>query len=68
MTPEEMTETLKKGFQMVVEHAQALGQSKDKWSAEELMMMSDLVKDMSEVHKNIAKAHHCYAEHSVEKY
>lgn len=57
-----------KGMQMVLEKAEHIGKTETMWSIEELGMMSDVTKDMSEVLKNIAKTHYYLSEHSIKRY
>jgi hypothetical protein len=61
-------EKIYKGMQMVLEKAEHIGRTETMWSMEELSLMSDITKDMSEVLKNMAKTHYYLSEHSVKKY
>lgn len=61
-------EKIHKGMEMVLEKAEAIGKAEEKWSVDELMVMSDIVKDMSETLKNLTKTHHMLSEHSIKRY
>lgn len=56
------------GLKMFDEKIQSIAKSKTSWTMAEMGCMMDMLKDMSEVHKNMAKAHHLYSEHSIERY
>lgn len=51
-------EVMHKGSQMILEKIEKIGKEHDKFSWQEIMYMSDILKDMSEVEKNLAKACH----------
>ena len=71
MTDEEMEmckERIHKGMRMVMDKAEKIAREEAEWSIEELGMMSDITKDMSEVLKNMAKTHYYLCEHSMKKY
>jgi hypothetical protein len=71
MTGEEMEmckERIHKGMRMVMDKAEQIAREETEWSIEELGMMSDITKDMSEAMKNIAKTHYYLSEHSIKKY
>lgn len=71
MTSEErmkMHEDLSTGVRMVVEKLTKMGREKPTWSLDEMMKISDIMKDMSSVEKNLAKTHWLLCEHSIEKY
>lgn len=71
MTGEEMEmckERIHKGMRMVMDKAEKIAREETEWSIEELGMMSDITKDMSEVLKNIAKTHYYLSEHSIKRY
>lgn len=58
MTNEEINsvkERIFKGLNMVMDKAEQIGKSKDKYSIEELGQMSDIVKDCSEAICNLTK-------------
>lgn len=61
MSKEEMMsrhEVMHKGSEMILEKIEKIGREQDKFSWQELMYMSDILKDMSEVEENLAKACH----------
>lgn len=60
-------ERIHKGMKMVMDKAEKIGKEEE-FSMEEVGMMADIVKDMSESLKNLAKTHHLLAEHSIKKY
>lgn len=71
MTSEEIKDIkcrLYKGMDMILEKTEQISRSEDKWSLEEVMYMSDITKDMSEVLKNMAKTHYYMSEHSIKRY
>lgn len=71
MTGEEMEmckERIHKGMKMVMDKAEQIAREETEWSIEELGMMSDITKDMSEAMKNMAKTHYYLCEHSMKKY
>ena len=61
-------ERIHKGMRMVMDKAEKIAREETEWSIEELGMMSDITKDMSEVLKNIAKTHYYLSEHSIKRY
>lgn len=68
---EEMETSLKKiqnGIDMVLNKAEQIGRENDKWSLDEVMMMSDITKDMSEALKNIAKTNYLMEGRSIKRY
>ena len=51
MTSEEVKEIkckIHKGMDMILDKAEQIARSEEKWSLEEVMYMSDITKDMSE--------------------
>jgi hypothetical protein len=71
MTAEEKQELcnrLTSGMLMITEKLTEIGKAKSGWTLDEMGKVSDIIKDVSETHKNLAKAHHLYAEHSEERY
>ena len=71
MTQEDMNkykERICEGLEMYLEKLEKVGKEKREWSLHELGMVSDIVKDMAEAYKDLAKAHYYLSEHSVEKY
>ncbi len=65
---EKCKDKIHNGMRMVLEKAEHIGKTETMWSIEELGMMSDVTKDMSEVLKNIAKTHYYLSEHSIKRY
>lgn len=53
---------------MILDKAEQIGRSEEKWSLEEVMYMSDITKDMSETLKNLAKTNYYLSEHSIKRY
>lgn len=71
MTREEMDALHKKfhdGVEMMVDKLGDIAEKKTSWSWDEMSQAADIMKDLSETHKNIAKAHCLYTEHSVERF
>lgn len=64
---EEYKKRICAGISMVLEKSEKIGREKREWSLEEVGEMSDIVKDMSEALKDIAKTHYYLSEHSIEK-
>lgn len=56
------------GIEMILEKSEKIGREKKEWSLQELSEASDIIKDMAESLKNLAKMHHYLSEHSMEKY
>lgn len=59
MTAEEIKalhHDMHKGVKMMIETLEDLGKKADSMTLADLMCLSDILKDMSEVEKNIAKA------------
>ena len=65
---EELKRRICSGINMVSEKAEKIGREKREWSLVELGEISDIVKDMSQALKDIAKAHYYMSEHSMEKF
>lgn len=65
---EEYKKRICSGINMVLEKAEKIGREKREWSLEEVGEMSDIVKDMAEALKDIAKTHYYLSEHSIEKF
>jgi hypothetical protein len=65
---EEYKKRICAGISMVLEKSEKIGREKREWSLEEVGEMSDIVKDMSEALKDIAKTHYYLSEHSIEKF
>lgn len=49
---------MRKGSQMIIEKMGNIARDTDKFSWSELMYMADILKDLSETEKNLAKACH----------
>lgn len=49
---------MRKGSQMLVERIEKIAKEQDKFSWQELMYMADIIKDLFEAEKNLAKACH----------
>lgn len=61
MTNEEkmkLHDDMRKGSQMLVERLEKVAREKSSFSWQELMYMADIIKDLSEAEKNLAKACH----------
>lgn len=61
MTKEErmkLHSDMRKGSQMLVERIEKIAKEQEKFSWQELMYMADIIKDLSEAEKNLAKACH----------
>jgi hypothetical protein len=65
---EEYKKRICAGISMVLEKSEKIGREKREWSLEEVGEMSDIVKDMAEALKDIAKTHYYLSEHSIEKF
>lgn len=65
---EKIFESVMTGAEMLVEKLSTISRSKDKWTMEEMGCMADILKDVSESYKNMAKAHMIFSSHSPEKY
>ena len=50
---------------MILDKAEQIARSEEKWSLEEVMYMADITKDMSETLKNLAKTNYYLSEHSI---
>lgn len=56
------------GMSMLVDKLETVGRSKSEWTMGEMGCLADIMKDISETYKNIAKTHYLYSEHSDERY
>ena len=56
------------GIEMILERSEKIGREKKEWSLDELYKASDIIKDMAESLKDLAKMHHHLSEHSMERY
>lgn len=71
MTNEEMTMLHQKfhdGVRMMIEKLGEVAENKKSWNWDEMSKAADIMKDLAETHKNIAKAHCLYTEHSEERF
>lgn len=71
MTNEErknMYERFHSGVKMYLDRIEKISREKATWTMTELGDIADIMKDMSEVEKNIAKAHMIYCDHDEETY
>lgn len=53
---------------MLLEKLSTISRSKDKWTMQEMGCLADILKDVSESYKNVAKAEMIFSSHSPEKY
>ena len=65
---EELCEKVEHAAHTIIEKADTIYKTKPAWSVDELGKFADIVKDVSEIHKNVAKAHYLLTEHSMERY
>lgn len=65
---EKIYESVMTGAEMLVEKLSTISKSKDKWTMEEMGCVADILKDVSESYKNMAKAQMIFSSHSPEKY
>lgn len=56
------------GALMMTERLERICKEKATWTFSEMSYVADIMKDMSEVEKNIAKAHMYYCEHTEETF
>ena len=56
------------GTRMMMDKIEKIARDKSAWTLGEMGELADIMKDLSCVEKNIAKAHHCYSEKSEETY
>lgn len=56
------------GIEMILEKSEKIGREKKEWTLDEVWKASDIVKDMAEALKDLAKVHYILSEHSEEKY
>lgn len=68
MTHEEIKKSIHDGVKMIFDKMEQFGREKHSWSLCELGEASDILKDISSTHKNLAKAHYYMSEHSDERY
>ena len=68
MTHEEVKKNIHDGIKMIFDQMEQIGREKHAWSLCELGEASDILKDISKAHKNLAKAHYYMSEHSDERY
>lgn len=71
MTNEERTKLYSdfhSGVRMMMDKIEKISREKDAWTLSEMGCLADIMKDMAETEKSIAKAHHYYSEYSEEVY
>lgn len=71
MTSEErmkLYEDFHSGVRMMMDGLERVVRSEDKWSLDDMGKVADIMKDLAMTEKGIAKAHHCYSEHSDKRY
>lgn len=71
MTNEEskkMHEDFHKGVRMFLDKLEKVGREKSDWTLCEMGKVSDIMKDLATVEKDLAKIHHMSSEHPVEAY
>lgn len=56
------------GVRMMMDKLEKIARSEDAMTLAEMGELADMMKDMSYVEKNIAKAHYCYSEKSDKVY
>lgn len=56
------------GVRMMLEKMEKMGREKPGWSLCEMGQLADIMKDLSMVEKNLAKAHYYSMEHSEETF
>ncbi|MBO7712269.1 MAG: hypothetical protein J6S85_02125 [Methanobrevibacter sp.] len=65
---EKITDSIMTGAEMLLEKLSTISRSKDKWTMQEMGCLADILKDVSESYKNVAKAEMIFSSHSPEKY
>lgn len=55
-------------IEMILDKAEKIGREKKEWTIDEVYKASDIVKDMAESLKDLAKMHHYLSEHADERY
>ena len=65
---EKIYESVMTGAEMLVEKLSTISRSKDKWTMQELGCMADILKDVAESYKDMAKAQMIFTSHSPDKY
>jgi hypothetical protein len=60
----EYADRICRGMDMILEKVEQIGREETAWSLDELNIMADITKDMSEVLKNLSKA----SMHNIKKY
>lgn len=71
MTAEErriLYDKMHSGVRMFADKIEKISREKDNWSMAEMYQMADILKDMAETEKCLAKAHYMYSEHPEEVY
>lgn len=57
LSTEEIIDHLKECSSFIMEKAKSLKENETEWTVNELNTFTDIVKDVSEIHKNICKIH-----------
>ena len=52
----------------IIEKVKAVKNVKPEMTLDEIFKLADIVKDVSEIEKNLAKTHYLYSEHSEQKF
>lgn len=60
--------SLVSGMSMLVDKLEIVGRNKTDWTMGEMGCVADIMKDVSETMKNLAKTHAIYSEHDDERY
>lgn len=56
------------GVRMFMDKIEKIAKEKNSWTLDEMYQVADIMKDMAETEKCIAKAHYMYCEKSEEMY
>lgn len=56
------------GVKMFMDKIEKISREKESWALSEMYQVADIMKDMAETEKAIAKAHCIYSEHTEEMY
>lgn len=56
------------GVRMFMDKIERAGRDETEMTLDEMGKLADIMKDLAITEKSIAKAHHCYAEHSDKTY
>lgn len=52
----------------MMDKIEKIAKSESEWTLDDMGKLADMMKDLAITEKDIAKAHHCYAEHSDKRY